>query len=165
MNYYQRTIYTPETITNDVFTTDTGDINNVADRKEVSLDTFNEMLPKHLQIQGEVPNPYKFIPVVEVQYKPTMDFSWKERENIAPKTRVDKQQKFLNEGTKALSLELYLNRTKILVDNDMLNTADKNALRKIADENILGLLKDTGTVDGEGKAIEVIQGDPKVDQY
>ena len=94
-----------------------------------------------------------------------MDFSWRERDALAPANRVEKQQAFLDEATRALSLELYLNRTKILVDADMLAGADRETLKKVADENILGLIKDTGNLEGEQKAVEVIQGNPKITEY
>lgn len=74
-------------------------------------------------------------------------------------------QTLLNEGTKAMRLELYLNRTKILVDQDMLNTDDKEAVGDIAEAGVLGILKDTGGVDGTGGLIQVLQGNPQIQQY
>lgn len=74
-------------------------------------------------------------------------------------------QILLDEGTKALRLEMYLNRTKILADQDMLDDKDKEGLSSLAAAGVIGILKDTGGVDGDGKIIEILQGDPKVSSY
>lgn len=68
----------------------------------------------------------------------------------------------LNEATKALRRELYLNRTKLIVDQTLL---DKNQAKQIADESIIAVLKDTGDYEDKNKVFEIIQGDPKVEQY
>jgi hypothetical protein len=64
-----------------------------------------------------------------------------------------------------LSLELHLNRTKILADKDLLEKTDGEDLKKIAQEDIIGVLRDSGGIDGENKVIEIIQGNPKVSEY
>lgn len=132
----------------------------------VSLDVINKHLPKTMQISGTIPNPYGFIPVVEMTYKPSYDKSWETLDAMRPSKKVEGLQKMLNEGTRALRTELYLNKTKIMVDIDMLNADNTEQLSKIAEEGIIGVFKDSGAVDDEsGKQVEIIQGDPKVEQY
>lgn len=60
---------------------------------------------------------------------------------------------------------MYTNRTKLLVDKDYIASADREDLQSIQDENIIGVLQDTGNMDGDNKVVEFIQGDPKLDQY
>ncbi len=167
VKYYQQTIYTHDSISNNIYADKADAGFEIATSKEpTNLDKFNKKLSPNMQIQGTLKNTLGFIPVVEVQYKPTRDFSWAGRDAIAPAKRIESQQAFLNDGTRALLLELYLNRTKIIVDADMLDGADKDELRKIADENIIGVLKDSGGSDGMGqKQMEIIQGDPKITEY
>ena len=166
VKYYLRTTYTQNTIINRLFTVNSGVTSpKSSDLKDAKLDDINKKLPEQLHIVGEQENPYKFIPVVEVTFKPTADYSWEAKDKLAPFNKIKGIQTLLNEGTKAMRLELYLNRTKILVDEDMLNSDDKSSLKDISDAGILGILKDTGGIDGDGKMIEVIQGDPKIEQY
>lgn len=87
------------------------------------------------------------------------------RDPITPAKRLEDKQDILDETVKIMLTEQYVNRTKMLVDREMLNNGDDRQLAKLAKENILGVLKDSGGVDGENKAIEFIQGDPKLEQY
>lgn len=164
--YYIQTIYTHDKIKTNVYSYDGGDMGRIAeDGKEEDLEEFNKLLPESLRIKGEMDNPYKFIPVVEVQYKPTLDFTWADQGDQAPAKRLEDKQAILDETVKIMLTEQYVNRTKMLVDKDLLASADKEDLATIADENILGVLKDSGGVDGENKHVEFVQGDPKLEQY
>lgn len=168
VKYYMRTTYTQDKITNKMFkVVGSGTNPGVNDLKEVGIKKFNRKngIPDNLKIVDEMKNPYGFIPVVEVTYKPVVDFSWANKSKLAPMHKVTGIQKMLNEGTEALRTELLLNRTKILIDQDMLDTQDKQALEVIAKAGILGILKDTGGIDGDGKQIEVLQGNPMVENY
>lgn len=53
----------------------------------------------------------------------------------------------------------------MILDQDMVDASSPEIMAKLAKENIIGVVKDSGNMDGENKAIEFIQGDPKLDQY
>lgn len=165
VKYYMRSTYTQDWIVNRVYNVNQGTTANVDNLKQVDIKELNKNLPEQLNIIERQANTFKFIPVTEITYKPTYDYSWDKKNKLAPFNKIKGIQNLINEGTKALRLELYLNRTKILVDEDMLNSNNKQAMSDISEAGILGILKDTGGIDGDGKMIEVLQGDPKVEQY
>lgn len=166
VKYYQRIIYTYDKIETRLYTVNQGVTNpNLNNLKEVKLKKFNKNLPPSLQIRAVQPNPYGFIPAVEVTYKPTYQMDIETKSRLAPFHKLSGMQTMLNEGTKSLRTELYLNKTKIMVDEDTLNANDRQSIGELAEAGIIGVFKDTGGVDGDNKSIEIMQGDPKVTSY
>lgn len=64
-----RSTYTQKTITNRAYS------GNVSNLKEVKLQKLNKNLPDNLKFIETMDNPYKFIPVTEITYRPTYDQS------------------------------------------------------------------------------------------
>lgn len=161
--YWKRTIYRENEILNDLYSDENDDFSS---KKKASLKEFNKKIKSDaLKIKEKIPNKNKFIPVVEIPYVPTRDLSTMGLRELAPKKRLQGIQAMLNEGTASLRLERYLNRTKMLIDQDLIDSTSKEQLAKIADENILGLVSDSGDADGKNKTVEVLQGDPKLSEY
>lgn len=161
--YFMNTIYTLDKILTTIYNKQPMKNGTPNIKGVVALEEVNKLLPKEMKIDQEVDNPFGFIPVVVATYRGTKDYSIDGLAKLAPKLRIDGIQQKVDDGIEALSTELYLNRSKILADQDML---DKSQLSTIAREHVLGLLKNTGGIDGEaGKPIEILQADPKVDQY
>ena len=160
-NFWERTTYTKETIVKDYYGGE-----SFSSKKKVDTNiVIDKAKAVGLDIKPEQNNPNGIIPVVEITFKPERDMSISTLKEKAPKHRLKELQNMLNEGTGALRLELFLNRTKMLIDQDLLDGASQSQLEKAAQENILAVLKDSGGMDGEGKVVEIIQGDPKVASY
>lgn len=162
--YWKLTTYESNKITNQVFTNKNGgDKFDKANQKQVNLKEINSKLPQELQIQP-IEKGYGFLPIIHWQLKPSYDYSTSN--NVVNKSFSDRLEPFqamLNEATFNLRREGYLNRTKQFIDADLLN--NEGQMETIADEGIIAIVSDSGDHKGDNKLFEIVQGDPKFEQY
>lgn len=165
-NYWMKTTYTESKITNEVYTGESFKQLKKSPISNRQLRKLNKTIgDKNLQIHSEMVNQFSFLPIEEITYKPTRDYSWSAMDKMSLRHRLEPKQKMLNEATFALRRELYINHSRTLIDADLVDDLNKDQINTLAEKGILAVLNDSGNHDGDGKAIETIMGDPKVTSY
>lgn len=160
-NYWMKTTYTATEITNDVYTGE-----NFDSKEPTKIKKLNKTIADDkLKVNAKMTNQFGFLPVEEITFKPTRDYSWVKMNEKALAFRLEPKQKMLDEATFALRRELYINHSKQLIDADLVDDLSESQIRSLAEKGILAVLNDSGNHDGTNKAIEVIMGDPKVTSY
>lgn len=162
--YWKRTTYNEDYIYQDVYSSSAA--GDFADKKPIKVDTLNNRIAsKALKIKPKMKNPYGIIPVVQIPYVPTRDYSVNGLKSLAPKKRLEGLQVMLDEAFTALRKELLYNSTRTLIDADLLDANGKEKMAQLMKMGIWAVLNDSGNVDGENKQVEVLMGDPKIASY